>query len=133
MTGKTFSNDNFHSCCDLLASRHHLFSNILSNHGYPPFWSRKPGFETLIHIILEQQVSLQSALAAYKKLKQVLHEVTPASFMRLTDDDLKTCYFSRQKIIYARDLAGHILEGRINFEEMDLMENDSISFALQQV
>jgi DNA-3-methyladenine glycosylase II len=130
---ENFNRENFHSCCDLLASGHQHFQNILSQHGYPPFWSRKPGFETLIHIILEQQVSLASALAAYKKLKQVLHEVTPALFMQLTDDELKACYFSRQKIIYSRDLAQHILKGNINFDEMIRMDNESISSALQQV
>jgi DNA-3-methyladenine glycosylase II len=117
----------------MLASSQELFQNILSLHGYPPFWSRNPGFETLIHIILEQQVSLASALAAYKKLKQVLHEVTPASFIKLTDDDLKACYFSRQKIIYTRDLARHIMDGNINFDDMMRMNNESISLALQQV
>lgn len=130
---KTFNRENFHSCCDMLASGHRLFQNILSQHGYPPFWSRTPGFETLIQIILEQQVSLASALAAYKKLKQVLHEVTPASFTGLTDDNLKACYFSRQKIIYTRDLARHFLEGKIHFDEMMLMDNESIAAALQQV
>jgi DNA-3-methyladenine glycosylase II len=130
---ETFNRENFHSCCDRLASSHQLFQNILSQHGYPPFWSRKPGFETLIHIILEQQVSLASALAAYKKIKQVLQEVTPALFMQLTDDELKACYFSRQKIIYTRDLARHIIDGKINFGEMMQMNNESISSALQQV
>lgn len=131
--GATFNSENFHTCCDQLAANQPLFNQILQTHGYPPFWTRKPGFEALVHIILEQQVSLASALAAYKKLKQVLHEVTPASFMMLSDDDLKACYFSRQKIIYTRDLAKHSLDGRLNFEDLVLMDNVSLSKTLQQV
>jgi DNA-3-methyladenine glycosylase II len=43
---------------------------IIKQFGYPPIWTRKANFQTLIHIILEQQVSLASARAAMNKLKK---------------------------------------------------------------
>ena len=66
----TFDQQNFHSICDKLARKdRHLFA-IIRQYGYPPIWTRKGNFQTLIHIILEQQVSLASARAALNKLKR---------------------------------------------------------------
>ena len=59
----TFSEENFHKLCDSLAKKDKHLKKILQQHGYPSMWQRKPNFETLIHIILEQQVSLASAKA----------------------------------------------------------------------
>ena len=67
--------------------------------------------------ILEQQVSLASAYAAYKKLKEQLDDVQPAGFMALNDDTLRACYFSRQKMVYTRELAGAIISGRISLDK----------------
>ena len=77
----------------------------MKQHGYPPMWTRPATFQTLILFILEQQVSLASAYAAFKKLKEKIGYVTPSKILSLTDEELRSCYFSRQKIIYARELA----------------------------
>src|SRR5690349_23385047 len=87
-----FNENNFHVLCDKLAADHEVFFQIIEQHGYPPLWSREPTFETLIHIILEQQVSLASALAAYTKLQQTLPQITPPLFLLLDDAALKACY-----------------------------------------
>ncbi len=72
-----FDTDNFYQICDSLGERDGDLQSIINAYGYPPIWSREPGFATLIHIILEQQVSLASALAAMNKLQERLETVTP--------------------------------------------------------
>lgn len=124
---------NFRSLCDQLAKQETAFKNILTLHGYPPFWKREASFETLIHIILEQQVSLASALAALKKLKEKLSELTPHALLALTDEELKQCYFSRQKIIYARHLAACIQNGTIDIALLRHLSDEEVSKQLQQV
>ena len=59
----TFSQSGFHSRCDELADTDAQLATIIRTHGYPPMWNRPNTFETLVHFILEQQVSLASALA----------------------------------------------------------------------
>ena len=86
---------------------------LLKQYGYPPMWTRPTTFQTLILIILEQQVSLASAYAAFKKLKEKIGYVTPSKILLLTDMELRACYFSRQKIIYARELANTIKSKQI--------------------
>jgi DNA-3-methyladenine glycosylase II len=82
----------------------------------PSLWTRKPGFESLVYIILEQQVSLASAKAAYDRLLEAITQVTPERFMKLDDAGLKKIGFSRQKTAYCRNLAGAIIKGDLNLD-----------------
>ena len=61
-----FTYDNYRQLCDTLAKKEVVFKGILRNHGYPPVWTRPLSYATLVHIILEQQVSLAAAKAAAK-------------------------------------------------------------------
>jgi len=122
----SFTEQNLHQLCDELANRDASFSTIISMYGYPPFWSRPNSFESLVHIILEQQVSLASALAALQKLKEKPGLISPENFLTLTDEELKACYFSRQKTIYARDLAANLLNGTLNLDELAALSDDEI-------
>ncbi len=126
----TLSEENFQSLCDLLGKQDHGLKSIINQYGYPPFWSRKPGFETFIHIILEQQVSLASAKAALIKLQSRLGIVTPAKLLTLTDEELKACYFSRQKISYARHLANVIILKQLNLKKLETLPDDDIKSSL---
>jgi DNA-3-methyladenine glycosylase II len=121
-----FSKSNFHAICDELATKDADLARILINYGYPPLWSRPNTFETLVHIILEQQVSLASALAALNKLKEHVQELTPSRLLLLTDEEMRACYCSRQKTIYIKYLAEALLSGQINLTELENLSNDAI-------
>jgi DNA-3-methyladenine glycosylase II len=128
-----FSKQDFYSLCDAVAERDPDLNSILQIHGYPPMWTRSNSFATLIHIILEQQVSLASAKAALNKLKQRLARITPERLLALSDEELRACYFSRQKIVYARHLAEMILSGKINLKKNKHSSDDEIRLQLKQV
>jgi DNA-3-methyladenine glycosylase II len=104
-----------------LAQRHEVFAPILDNYGVPPLWDRKPGFATLLQIILEQQVSLASAKACFDKLTQRVGEVCPENLLALTDRELKAVGFSRQKTAYARYLSESIIAEHLNLDEIAKM------------
>lgn len=128
-----FDTEIFHSICDQLADRDDALRGIRDKHGYPPMWSRPASFSSLIHIMLEQQVSLASALAAFNRLKEKVGDITPESILSLTDEELRACYFSRQKAGYARNLAEAITSGRLNLGELGLRSDDEVRQALKQV
>lgn len=122
----TFGEYNFNSICDELSGRNGYLQNILAEHSYPPLWTRPNSFETLVLTILEQQVSLASAYAAYKKLREKLVKITPRKVLELTDDDLRTCYFSRQKIVYVRELANALVSKTINLKRFETEDDDVV-------
>jgi DNA-3-methyladenine glycosylase II len=105
---QTFNEKNFQEICNELAVKDIHFKKIIDEHAYPPVWTRPNNFSSLIHIILEQQVSLASAKAAFVKLKKKTGGITPAKLLALSDAELRECYFSRQKTIYARALGNGI-------------------------
>jgi DNA-3-methyladenine glycosylase II len=122
----TFNQDNFQRICDELASADEDLAMIIRAHRYPPMWTRSNSFETLVHIILEQQVSLASALAALNKLREKIKDITPENFLVLTDEELKACYFSRQKLLYARGLAQVLHEGRLDLQALEQLSDDEV-------
>ncbi|MBP7961703.1 MAG: DNA-3-methyladenine glycosylase 2 family protein [Caldilineaceae bacterium] len=93
-------------------------AGVVDRFGPPPFWTREPGFVTLVHIILEQQVSLASAQAALDRLKIEADPLTPQSLLALDDETLRRVGFSRQKIRYARLLAHAVLTGELDLDGM---------------
>ncbi len=113
-----------------LASRDEDLAAVLDKHGPPPLWSRKPGFPTLVQIILEQQVSLASAKAAFEKLKNALEEVTPEGLLGLDDGELKTIGFSRQKARYCRGLSQAVVDGELDIEGLSRLSDAEAKKAL---
>jgi len=117
---------NYRSICDQLAAADPELQYIIDTHGYPPFWSRPNSFESLVHIILEQQVSLASALSALNKLKESVQELTPARVLLLTDEEMRACYVSRQKSVYIKFLAEALLSCQLKLEEFHHMPDDEV-------
>jgi DNA-3-methyladenine glycosylase II len=129
----TFTEENFHTLCDKLVSKDKHLRSVVKQYGYPPLWKRTASFQTLIHIILEQQVSLASARAALKKLKQKLGAVTARKLLALSDAELRACYFSRQKTVYARCLAHAIVSKQLNLKHFAILEDAQIRSQLKTV
>src|SRR6201996_7924023 len=121
-----FDRSNYQTICDQLAAKDPDLQKIIDTHGYPPFWSRPNSFESLVHIILEQQVSLASALSALNKLRERVQELTPARVLLLTDEEFRACYCSRQKTVYIKYLAEALLSGQINLMAFEDMTDDAI-------
>jgi len=114
----------------LLIRRDRDLAGIVRRYGPPPMWARRPGFATLVHIILEQQVSLASARAAFTRLQAAIAPITPRRLLSLDDGRLKEIGFSRQKTGYARHLANAILERRFNPKSLETMDDEAARAAL---
>jgi len=102
--------------CVTLSQDHAELAFVYNTYGTPPLWDRPTGFSTLLNIILEQQVSLASAKACYDKLAARLGDVNPDGLLTLSDAEMKTVGFSRQKTAYVRHLSEAVLEKRIDLD-----------------
>lgn len=130
---QTFSAETFQSHCDLLAKKDKHLKSIIKEYGYPPMWARKQGFETLILTILEQQVSLAAAFAAYKRLKAKIGAVTPAKILAMSNEELRECYFTRQKQVYAKELATAVTTKKLQLKKFPEMNDEEVRLQLTSV
>lgn len=109
---------------DALCSQNDVFARLKADNGYPPEWRRAATFGSLTLLVLEQQVSLASARAAYLRLEDRLGSVEPGLFLALDDDELRAVGFSRQKASYVRGIADELLSGELDLERVTAMSAD---------
>ena len=102
----------------ILTSSHKIFKKIKDEYGVPPNWQRPQGFISLSRIILEQQISLASAEAHFKKLNNYLPEFSPTEILKLSNKEMRDCQISRQKAVYLRALSRAILNKELNFKQL---------------
>ena len=130
---QTFDASNFKRICNRLGRIDKDLHSVIKQHGHPPMWTRPATFQTLILTILEQQVSLASAYAAFKKLRQKIGYVTPTKILSLTDAELRACYFSRQKIIYASELARAVQSKQLNLKKIASAHEEEVRNELKKI
>ena len=106
-----------------LAARDPDLAAVHRRLGPPPLWARRPGFSALVRIVLEQQVSLASARAAFERLRTAVDRLTPRAFLELDAATLRRVGFSRQKAGYCRSLAEEIVGGRLRLPVLAGMDD----------
>ncbi len=109
------------------------FARAIDEVGPPPPRSRPAGFPGLLHVIVAQQVSTHAAKAISARLDAALEAKTPEAFLKLTDADLRAIGFSRQKVIYGRDLAAAFLDGRLSMPRLRRQSDEDVIAAITGV
>jgi DNA-3-methyladenine glycosylase II len=115
--------DNLESLCDGFLVAHPDFNGIYERYGYPPLWGRPASFLSLLHTILEQQVSRASAQAVVRKMLNDKTDLEADVFLQFADEQLLSFGFSRQKIQYGRSCAEHWLDGRVHPDTLKNMDD----------
>lgn len=113
-----------------LAAADAALGGVVARWGAPPFWRHPEGFAGLVHGILAQQVSLESAVAAFARLEAELGGVEPEAFLTLDDARLRAIGFSRPKAAYARGLAEAIATGDLDLAGLEAGSDDEVRDAL---
>ncbi len=107
-----------------LAARDSVLARILARHGDPPLWRRPAGFPTLVHIILEQQVSLSSAKSMLTRLEGAIQPFTPERFLELGDARLRGLGVTRQKSAYLLHLSEKVVSDELNLKRLSRLSDD---------
>ncbi len=97
-----------------LAARDRQLASIYKIHGPPPMWARRPGFPTLLRIVLEQQVSLVSARAMFERLKSNIEPFTAERFIEFGEPSLRSLGVTRQKAHYCVQVAQAFTNGHLD-------------------
>ena len=117
----------------VLTQKDEVLKRIISEFGLPIIQKREEGFASMCHIILEQQVSIASAKAAYEKLVNLVGKVDPFTIHNATDEDLRSCGISRQKTIYLKDLAQRLINKELSFSSLPMKTEQQIRNELIQI
>ena len=110
-----------------------MLAGIHAAYGDPPLWRRAAGFTTLVHIILEQQVSLKSAKAMLVRLEHEIQPFTPERFLELGDVQLRGLGVTRQKSAYLLDLSAAIVNGQLSFTRLPRMSDEQARLVLTRI
>jgi len=108
----------FYEAVDLLVSEEPVFAAVTEEHGAPPFWSRPSGFATLVWLIMEQQVSLESGAAMYRRLHGLLGTITPETVAGSTESALRGIGVTRQKTAYLLELGRSVAAGHLDLDAL---------------
>ncbi len=95
-----------------------IFEQISKQYGFPIQPKRPQGFQSLVLLILEQLVSIDSAKATFTKLKTAIPDFIPENVFAFSDEDFRSCGVSRQKTKYIKALSEAILSKELDLESL---------------
>ncbi|WP_417278272.1 DNA-3-methyladenine glycosylase family protein [Celeribacter sp.] len=111
-----------------LAAMDPRFAEALRLTGPLPLRRRKDGFEELLGAIVSQQISVAAANGIWRRMKAA--KLTgPRKVLWATEDELRACGLSRQKVRYAKALA----EARIDYRALREAPIEEVVATLTQV
>ncbi len=112
---------------DELARREAAFAKVLDRLGHPEPRVSERGSQTLLRTIVGQQVSVAAARSMWNKLTARFGDpVDLAALSKASDEDLREAGLSRQKAGYARSLAGLVLSGELDLDELPVDDEEAI-------
>ena len=111
---------------NFLTKKEEIFHRIVEMYGIPEVPMRPQGFQTLVLLILEQQVSIEAAKATFNKLKSQVENFLPEDLIVLSDQIYRSCGVSRQKTKYIKGLSEEILNKTIDLETLELKSEKAI-------
>ena len=111
---------------DDLLKKDVVFEQISQQYGFPIQPKRPQGFQTLVLLILEQQVSVDSAKATFNKLKTAIPDFIPENIILFSDEDFRACGVSRQKTKYIKALAEAVLSKELDLESLAFKEPEIV-------
>jgi DNA-3-methyladenine glycosylase II len=113
-----FDDTRFEEACHLLAGEDAALAEAIERYGVPTFWHREPGIKSLALLILEQQVSLESGAAVYRRLDQATGGISAGSLLDLGIEGMRDIGTTRQKASYLKGLAESIEGGRFDIDQL---------------
>ena len=102
--------------------------------GYPPPRRRPEGFETLLRVIVGQQLSVKAAATIAERLQRAMGETrSPERLLRMRETTLRKAGLSRPKIKYARALSRMLVDGELDVEGLSSLDDEAAMDAIQAI
>ncbi len=119
--------------CEALAARDKTLARALAAIDEPYIRRRPGGFEGLFRIIVEQQVSVPSAQAIWKRCCENVRPLTAEAALAMGEEGLRECGLTRQKSRYVYGVAAAHAEGALDFSALAALDDEAASKTLQSL
>jgi DNA-3-methyladenine glycosylase II len=89
----------------------------------------RDAFEALCMSIASQQLSVKAAATIFGRFCDLFppdRKPTPERVMQLTEDQIRAAGFSRPKAAFIKDLAAHVLDGRLDLKGLKRHSDDEV-------
>ena len=106
---------------------------LLQTYGVPPLWQRRQDFQTLMHIVLEQKVSLASAAAVLARVQALCPSMTPVEFLRVSEKSMRDAGISERKLSYCQSIAQALLDDRLDLIRLRKLDDEAVIDALVEI
>ncbi|WP_136669018.1 DNA-3-methyladenine glycosylase [Flavobacterium sp. H122] len=112
---------------EFLQQNDKIFRQIVDEYGLPEIIPSRPeGFETLVLLILEQQVSIDSAKATFLRMRDAVGAILPQNLIHISEEEFRTYGVSRQKAKYINHLADAVLHNKIDLSKLSLKSSEEV-------
>lgn len=108
------------------------FAAGLATYGPPPLRSAEQGYAALLRAIVGQQVSVYAARSIWNRVAALVDPMTPERLLGFSDEQLRACGLSNNKVKFARSLALDTAEKRIVFEALPELDDEAVVAMLTQ-
>lgn len=123
--------EELHRHLGILRRRDKRIAGAIKLAGLPSARGMQPGFATLIHIIVDQQVSTAAGAAIWAKLKESAGgRVSPRSLIALGEKGLRASGMSGPKTRYALGLAEATAARKLNFRALERAGDEDVRATL---
>jgi DNA-3-methyladenine glycosylase II len=116
-----------------LAERDAHVAAAVERYGFPALRRRPPGFEALLRAIVAQQISIQAAASIWKRIEAAVAPLTAEAYCAVSEEMLRACGLSRQKLAYARSLAELVRSGEVPLDRFDELDDEEAIASLVKI
>jgi DNA-3-methyladenine glycosylase II len=109
-----------------LAKKDRVLRKLIKAHPDAELNTRGDPFQTLARSIVGQQISVKAAQSVWNRFALAAQKVDAATVVLLTDEQLRGCGLSGQKVKYVKDLARHFHEGLMTPRRWKRMDDEAV-------
>jgi len=124
---ETLNDQNIKKAFEHLVNKEPLFESVLIEKNYElVLFNKKKGFEGLISLIVDQQLSVASAKAIFGRLKGLVKPFNAKNFIEVSEVDLKRVGLSTQKVDYCKGVAYKVVNGDLNLKNLEKKSDSEV-------
>ena len=90
-------------------------------------------FIALVSSVVAQQISKKAAETVWRRLCELLHEITPGNIIKADEEYIQKCGMTMKKVGYIKGIANAAISGEIDFDKFHSLTDEEIIVKLSSL